>query len=85
MVTFWSVEASLDSPWYTDVLLYTIETHLKVEIVVVVSDNLWKFDTIPDMSAVYGATYEKEGMGSGNVTTLKYFVTFFDEVKANLI
>ena len=48
MVTFWSVEASLDSPWYTDVLLYTIETHLKVEIVVVVSDNLWKFDTIPD-------------------------------------
>lgn len=85
MVTFWSVEASLDSAWYTDVLLHTIETHLKVEIVVVVSDNLWKFDTIPDMSGVYGATYEKEGMGSGNVTTLKYFVTFFDEVKANLI
>ena len=75
----------LDRAWYTDVLLYSIETHLKVEIVVVVSDNLWKFDTIPDMSGVYGATYEKEGMGSGNVTTLKYFVTFFDEVKANLI
>lgn len=42
----------LDRAWYTDVLLYSIETHLKVEIVVVVSDNLWKFDTIPDMSGV---------------------------------
>ena len=72
MVTLWSVEASLDRAWYTDVLLYSIETHLKVEIVVVVSDNLWKFDTIPDMSGVYGATYEKESMGQQPTQQTKY-------------
>lgn len=72
MVTFWSVEASLDSAWYTDVLLYTIETHLKVEIVVVVSDNLWKFDTIPDMSGVW-RDLRKGRNGLGKCNNFKIF------------
>ena len=72
MVTFWSVEASLDSAWYTDVLLYTIETHLKVEIVVVVSDNLWKFDTIPDMSVVW-RDLRKGRNGLGKCNNFKIF------------